>query len=540
MFENHNYSNKLSIPRITVNSKPVQNSFLLRSDAEKLPTIKQNDYRSLLDSQVRIKKLQNDLNKTGNDIFIQNELNKTRDHNKVDFSMEDSFNNIIDSFGNKAQYTGYNENNASRQNTNYINNTPNRTNRSFRHTGNISKYQDKTGFSYKREDFDVPMYDPNDNEFNMHANKYTNNANHLKFNLALSSKIDPEEERLKDQQKSLSYQTALEQQIESQKDRADKKRRENLEQELREAERVQNELPSYLQSDKSRNRKFNQRSNIQQKDHIKTSKNLISNDFKDQQLLSKVEEEQRQYQNYTKFQLPLEIRESVSRIFEVEKYNLDSVMKDRDDLLKKQQTNFHDYVDLIEKGKVKAEVDLMKQRDELGKLRYFENLRDRRLYQSIEKTDEYLKDFKNANWRPSEEAIVHGGSFGQPYEDCMCSKVANPWGDLDSEIKHSKNVFDNSTNQLSSDNYWVDLANRRLKRNISTNGSRILGDRKNQENYWNSSSYLGDSSDYRSNLNQSQRLEEIQETKKARVNQIFGELDHQIGDLKNIQKNIAV
>ena len=215
-------------------------------------------------------------------------------------------------------------------------------------------------------------------------------------------------------------------------------------------------------------------------------------------------------------------------------------MKDRDDLLKKQQTNFHDYVDLIEKGKVKAEVDLMKQRDELGKLRYFENLRDRRLYQSIEKTDEYLKDFKNANWRPSEEAIVHGGSFGQPYEDCTCSKVANPWGDLDSEIKYTKNVFDNSTNQLSSDNYWVDLADRRLKRNISTNGSRILGDRKNQENYWNSSSYLGDSSDYGSNISQSQRLEEIQETKKARVNQIFNELDHQIGDLKNIQKNISV
>lgn len=161
------------------------------------------------------------------------------------------------------------------------------------------------------------------------------------------------------------------------------------------------------------------------------------------------------------------------------------------------------------------------------------------MYQSIAKTDEYLQDFKKANAEPLTPNF-HNGWFSIPYDDCICSKVdngTNPWGNMESELQESQKIWGDNHPQLDADNYWVSKAKTRLKRNLSANGGRVLGDRKSPNEFWNSEGYLGDG--YLERNSQS-RMVEMGADRDRKVNRLFGDLDCLIADLRKVGGGIKV
>jgi hypothetical protein len=161
------------------------------------------------------------------------------------------------------------------------------------------------------------------------------------------------------------------------------------------------------------------------------------------------------------------------------------------------------------------------------------------LYQSIAKTDEYLQDFKKQNGAPLTSGS-HGAWFSIPYDDCACSRVdngTNPWGNLEREQEESRKIWGDDYSGLDADNYWVGKAKTRLKRNLSANGGRVLGDRKSPNEFWNSEGYLGDGYLER---NSHSRQVEMGEERDRKVRSLFGDLDCLIGDLKKVGTHIKV
>jgi hypothetical protein len=347
MNEFSNQPNKfLTIPGGGAEKPTHAGSLQLRSDSEKLQRIPKDQYRHELESQIRINKLNKDLEKTKNNYYtkkmMSNEPSLAAPKN-LDFSYDNEM--------------SYRQDNPSSRNTTRYGETS-----GFGRTARTALQDHGPG---------VPMYHNEDQARNLGANKYIANTDHINFNISVNTKIDPEEERLRGLQKSLINQNNLLEQIESRKEREASERRRKFEEDLKDQERMNNEVPFYLDYSK-----YNQKGQLRDStnDGKKASSkerkvkydlgiffsltNSIGNDYKDQILLSKVGEEQAKWEKYTKYQLPGEIRAGVEALFHSESHNLQSIMSERDDLFKKQLRTFKGFVSLIEKGKTQAEVDL--------------------------------------------------------------------------------------------------------------------------------------------------------------------------------------
>lgn len=213
-------------------------------------------------------------------------------------------------------------------------------------------------------------------------------------------------------------------------------------------------------------------------------------------------------------------------------------MRERDELIKWQIHTFNDFVGILEQGKTKAEDDILKLRDELGQLRYFEDLRSRKLYQAVDKTEEYMEDFRRENLRHSKR---YNNTYSNcvscmPYESCECNFVENPWLDPKAQVKATESIFKN-VNEIEEDNYWVKKGKTGM---LMRNGSAVLGDRKLDNDIWKSNSWFDDRNSRVGEWGVTKEHEKRFENRQMdKSNKIMNELDTLVQNLKKIGNDIT-
>lgn len=92
----------------------------------------------------------------------------------------------------------------------------------------------------------VHLYDSHDANLDRVANRQNNMSDHIKFNLGAHTDIDPQEQSLRKMQQSVSMQRALVEQIEEKTERKKLEKQRELDQDMRDLQRMKLEKPVYL------------------------------------------------------------------------------------------------------------------------------------------------------------------------------------------------------------------------------------------------------------------------------------------------------